>query len=164
MKRILIFEGPDGAGKSTLAAKVAEQIGTRVVHHGPYPEVTDGLDLAKIYRDSMAEPGDVVLDRCWISEKPYGIAFRGGADRLNNGLNRYLDKCAFKFAGYVRVFLCMPSWETVKKNYLARRGKEYLDSLAQLRLVYDYYRNENLSDTLHVRVINPFLIEDLIDD
>src|SRR3546814_15272272 len=39
---ITIFEGPDGAGKSTLAQEYAQLTNARYVHHGPYKQVGDG--------------------------------------------------------------------------------------------------------------------------
>ena len=38
-RELTIFEGPDGAGKTTLAKAYAELTGARYVHFGPLPRV-----------------------------------------------------------------------------------------------------------------------------
>lgn len=167
MRKIIVFEGPDGAGKSTLAKKVAEALDATVIHHGPYPEVTDGLDLARIYRDSMAGPESVVLDRCWISERPYGMFYRNRF-RISSQLAMYLEDCA-EDSGEAHVYLCLPPWGRVRDNFLARKGAEYLDSLEQLGKVYGwYYRMGKNVSHLDVTVIDPFdgrdHVREIIDD
>lgn len=153
MRRLVIFEGPDGAGKTTLARAVRDALGDAVLtHHGPYPEVAYGDELAELYMRSVSGTRDVVLDRCWVSEAPYGLAFRGGWDRLGRGWRGALDRCA---AGG-RVYLCLPPWERVLTNW-SRGADEYLDRQAQLASVYRWYHDHRYDMTsLPVTVIDPF--------
>ncbi|MCX5124583.1 hypothetical protein [Streptomyces sp. NBC_00347] len=72
--RTLVLEGCDGAGKSTLAAHLADQHGFTVVHS---PRTPDSLDLITHYRELLALPGRLILDRCFISELVYGPFYRG---------------------------------------------------------------------------------------
>ncbi|MEU1015529.1 hypothetical protein [Streptomyces sp. NPDC005898] len=53
--RTLVLEGCDGAGKSTLAAHLADQHGFTVVHS---PRTPDSLDLIARYRERLREPAD----------------------------------------------------------------------------------------------------------
>jgi hypothetical protein len=172
--KVLIFEGPDGAGKSTLAEAVAARLDYAVVHHGPYPEVTEGADLFDRYLDSMmpAIRGrcGVVLDRCWISEIPYGLAFRDGRDRLGTTLRARLEALAWVVDA--RIVLCLPPWRHVLANFEMRKGKEYLPDAARLRTVYDWYLDKMDADpedvsALPVTTMNPFdgrdHVKELID-
>jgi len=159
-RKVRIFEGPDGAGKTTLARRVAELTGSRYVHHGPYPEIEDGVELAATYLASASGPGDVVLDRCWISEQPYGAAARAGADRL--GPLAHAIETTLMLAPDVDavVYLCLPQWHRVAENFIVRRCAdtehgEYLRLMDQLWSVYDSYDTEDLTSLRCVR-IDPF--------
>lgn len=138
-KRVTIFEGPDGSGKSTAAKQYATLVGARYVHLGPLPNVTDGL--ARLYAESMLPAvlgyQEVVMDRCWMSEEPYGDAYRGGANRLNPADVRMLERLALRCQPVV--VLCNPGIEVVKANWESRKGEEYLKDVAQLEQVASAY-------------------------
>jgi hypothetical protein len=151
--RLVIFEGPDGAGKTTLAKKLAEDIGAHYVHLGPFPRVGEGL--ARLYVEAMMPAllghSAVVMDRCWMSEVPYGRAYRNGVDRIEIR-SRILERLAWRCQ--TTVVACVPPWERIRDNFIARKGDEYLDHVSQLQLVYDYYANENFT-SLPVVWTNP---------
>lgn len=140
--RLTIFEGPDGAGKTTAAQAYAEKTGARYVHLASLPRVNKGL--ARIYVEAMLPAllgyQGVVLDRCWLSEMPYGVAFRAGADRLTLASRRMLERLALRCGAVV--VRCQPPWEVVKANYLARKHLEMLENDQQLKQVYDLYRRQ----------------------
>ena len=65
----LILEGPDCAGKSTMAKELAERLGLDIIkstYHGP--------KYKSAYVKHL-ECHDVVIDRCWISEVIYSKYF-----------------------------------------------------------------------------------------
>ena len=65
----LILEGPDCAGKSTMAKELAERLGLDIIKSTYYgPKTIDA------YRERL-ECHDVVIDRCWISEVIYSKYF-----------------------------------------------------------------------------------------
>lgn len=138
-KRLTIFEGPDGAGKTTAAKRYAELSGARYVHFGPMKNVKDGL--ARIYVEGMLPAllgyQDVVFDRCWLSEAPYGQAFRDGANRIGRVYERMLERIAMRCGAVV--VRCLPEWPTVRENFLRRSRDEYLKNEEQLLHVWDYY-------------------------
>jgi thymidylate kinase len=161
-RKIIIMEGPDGAGKTTLARKIVAMLpGCFFHHHGPYPNIQGGLH--HVYAQTMAPAVlnrcDVVLDRCWISEKPYGVAFRGGADRITPDQVDMLETMAARCR--TTVIICLPPWETVQTNFIERKGagQEYLAGVQQLHVVYEWYRTKaalaNIT-ALHSVVIDPF--------
>ncbi|WP_327359544.1 hypothetical protein [Streptomyces sp. NBC_01304] len=72
--RTVVIEGCDGVGKSTLAQLLVTQHGFDAVHS---PRTPDHQDLMSRYRDLLARPGRLVLDRCFVSELVYGPLYRG---------------------------------------------------------------------------------------
>lgn len=140
--KLTIFEGPDGSGKSTAAKAFAEATGARYVHFAALPHVNAGL--ARLYVEAMLPAllgyQDVVFDRCWLSETPYGMAFREGADRLGNASRRMLERLAMRCGAVV--VKCDPGWEAIQRSYRARKHLELLDNVEQLALVHHLYRSE----------------------
>lgn len=70
---LIIIEGPDKAGKTTLAKQIEERLGYRYVHFG-----APGKDPAQDYADfllNLKEP--TVCDRFLYGEKVYGPMLRG---------------------------------------------------------------------------------------
>lgn len=146
-KPVIIFEGPDGGGKTTLAKGLCMKLGYRYVHFGPLKTVTHGV--ARMYVEAMLPAllgyQGVVMDRAWLSEIPYGQVFRGGLDRLGDAQRAMLDRIALRCGAIV--IKCMPPWERVEANYKARKAQEMLDNVDQLKQVYDTYADYNLTDT-----------------
>jgi hypothetical protein len=144
-KKVTIFEGPDGSGKTTTAKVYAQTTGARYVHCGPEPQVSRGL--ARLYAETMMPAvlgyQDVVLDRCWLSEMPYGQAYREGRDRLTQADRRMLERLAYRCGA--AVVLCLPKWDVVKANFMSRKHLEMLKDDTQLRRVYDLYKSQGTS-------------------
>lgn len=144
-KQVTIFEGPDGGGKSTLAQRFAAETKARYVHFHNLPDV--GEDLPRFYVEAMLPAllgyQDVVLDRCWLSEKPYGDAYRSGNLRFGQATSRMLDRLAMRCGA--AVVLCLPDLTTCLKHFNSRRGVEMLDDEAQLTRVYHTYSEETLT-------------------
>jgi hypothetical protein len=142
-KHLTIFEGPDGSGKTTTALAYAKATGALYVHFDALPNVRG--NLARMYVEAMIPAllgyQDVVFDRSWFSEIPYGRAFRGGDDRVGASSLRMLNRIAMKCGALV--IHCRPEFEVCAENFNSRRGVEMLDSVAQLRVVYDSYGETN---------------------
>ncbi len=140
-KTLTIFEGPDGGGKSTLAKKFAERRGARYVHFGA---MLDVHSLDRMYVEAMLPAllgyQDVVFDRSWLSEEPYGNAYRGGRSRLIQSQIMVLERLAMKCGAVV--VRCQPPWEIVKNNFINADREEYLDNVSQLREVFELYVNQ----------------------
>jgi len=123
-KRLTIFEGCDGSGKSTAAAKFAEEHGAKLVHFPALPRVTN--NLARMYVEAMLPAllgyQDVVFDRCWLSEEPYGTAFREGQDRLGVVSVRMLERLAFRcgLLWFVVIPVGKPRWPATKPVSILR--------------------------------------------
>ena len=76
---VVVLEGCDGTGKTTLATALAVRHGYTVMHFGRTP---GKVDLAARYRSVLSRPGRIVLDRSFISELVYG-PLRHGRSRLS---------------------------------------------------------------------------------
>jgi len=75
---VIVLEGCDGTGKTTLANALATRHRYAVVHSGRTP---DDVDLVARYRSILAFHGKIVLDRSFISELVYG-PLQHGRSRL----------------------------------------------------------------------------------
>jgi len=138
-RNLTIFEGCDGGGKSTAAKIFAEMTDAHYVHFPAMPRVAQGL--SRMYVEAMMPAlmgyQDVVFDRCWLSEAPYGTVFREGGDRVGVAGNMMLERLAMRCGGVV--VMCDPGWEATRASYIKRRHLEMLDSTAQLEAVYNTY-------------------------
>ena len=139
LKTITIFEGPDGAGKTTVAMKYARSIGAQYVHFPVLDKVTD--NLARIYAEAMLPAvlgyNNVVLDRCWISEMHYGMHYRNNFYRLSVESRRMLERIALASRGVL--VMCLPRFNTVLRNFESRRDLELLPSSEHLAKIYNSY-------------------------
>ncbi len=138
-KKLTIFEGPDGSGKTTTARSYAEITGARYVHFPSLPNVSSGLP--RLYVEAMIPAllgyQDVVFDRCWLSEIPYGKAFRNESYRFGLETNRMLERLSMRCGAVV--VKCLPSYENVLSTFESRKDFEMLDNTNQLKSVYDSY-------------------------
>lgn len=151
---ITIFEGCDGAGKTTVAKAYADLVGARYVHFGPSKGVHN---LSDIYIDAMVESiydskVHLVFDRSWLSEEPYGQVYRNGLDRLGTETVCGLNTLAELQRG-VLVY-CKPPLSNVIRSFKSRPEDEMLDTLDQLTDVYELYdvtidKASNTIDTLY---------------
>ena len=141
-RQLTIVEGPDGSGKSTFARAYAVKTQAHYVHFGPLLKMSQ--QLPRMYVEAMRPAlmgwTDVVFDRSWLSESPYGTVYRGGDDRVGPIAQRMLERLAMRCETVV--IKCLPPWETVKKNFLSRRSDEYLDDTRQLKEVYTLYQKQ----------------------
>jgi len=141
-RNLTIVEGPDGAGKSTLVRTFAEATGAYVVHLGPFRDVSEGLE--RLYTEAMLPAvlghADVILDRSWLSERPYGAVFRKGVDRLGPAAVRSLERLALRCRTVV--VRALPPKQEVINNFVRRKNGEMLDNVAQIEAIYDLYCDE----------------------
>ena len=136
---LLLVDGPDGAGKSTLIRQLEELYpGLSTSHHGPYKGAS-GRELASAVMSSMrpAFAGNpTAIDRCWISEPIYANIFRKQESRLTGPLVRMLERAALSCSGII--ILCLPPFWKCQEAFLSGR-EEMMSSVEDLRRVYDSY-------------------------
>jgi thymidylate kinase len=130
---VVVLEGCDGTGKTTIASALAERHGYAVLHSDRPP---GQLDLAAQYRSILALPGKIALDRSFISELVYG-PFKYGQSRLSAPDAAEL---AFRVAdrGGVLVHLT-GSPDVIAARLRARDG--YAPALERISALVEAYRD-----------------------
>lgn len=77
MKGLIVIEGGDGAGKSTLARAILEKTKGRSLHLSIHANIWKWHLVALRRAVRLADEAVVVVDRHWPSEAVYGQVFRG---------------------------------------------------------------------------------------
>lgn len=113
----IIIEGPDGAGKSTLAKSLADALDMNILKM-----TANGDQSAQEYLQKLACDG-VIIDRCWVSEQVYSDLF-GRKPRIDNDDAEALTE----FCGLtgVPIIVLLPPLHIVIGR-LNERGDEYAD-------------------------------------
>lgn len=121
-----VLEGPDGAGKTTLA----DVLGTSW-HHGYYsdPRVMLSESVKSMISDSVS------VDRTYYSELIYSPIYHKTPQRYANR-TRMLDRMILSTGRALVV--CLPDYETCYKAWSSGR-EEMVTDAAQFKAIYDAY-------------------------
>lgn len=152
---IIILEGPDGAGKTTLSEALRQHFQqdrmTQIVKHGPFKGLV-AEELCKTYFRAMSQAltynDHVIMDRCWLSEPIYGTVYRKGANRVDIPRKRMLERVALSRGGVV--VHCQPDFTLCVNTFVDRQDHEYLDTVTQLSAVYNEYETLKYQTSLPV--------------
>lgn len=139
-KQLTILEGPDGAGKSTMAAQLCAEAAepTFAFHHGPGFEEEC---LAEAYLPALAYAllgeGHVVMDRAWLSDHLYAPHTHPTEPqgRLTPAQRRQLERIALTLPTVLAVAL--PPFAVCCEAFASR--EELLTHEDQLRVVWEGY-------------------------
>lgn len=113
----IIIEGPDGAGKSTLAKSLAGALDMNILKM-----TANGGQSMPEYVQKLKCDG-IIIDRCWVSEQVYSDLF-GREPRIDNDDAEALTE----FCGLtgVPIIVLLPPLHIVIGR-LNERGDEYAD-------------------------------------
>lgn len=130
---IILFEGPDGGGKTTLIR--TEFRDYREKHFGAFREPeTAYRTYNRFLRDVAC---DVAIDRMHISELVYGPIMRDKPLLIeeHKKLERRLS------ALDVKLVMCLPPYDVALDNWYFRnqKGKEYVKNEDKYKRIYDAF-------------------------
>lgn len=132
---IIILEGPDGGGKTTLARQIQEKFQNVEYHHeGPPPKDIHIVEHLGAVLDRYRGK-NVVIDRFALGERVYGPVVRGFDQLGDEGWK--LIKRLINATGAMEV-LCMPSYEVCHKAWSSGR-EEMFKKEEQFKLFYTRY-------------------------
>lgn len=144
IKGVILLEGPDGTGKSTLADFLVNKFDGHYVHRtwrrgmDVWDHHTEALQIA----NERAHQQLVVIDRLWPSEAIYGNVFRKESDYKHN--SRAMDRVLLRMAAiYV---LCVPSDPDYVRAVHKRKAGEGLEMYTNIDQVIDRYQHWTFGD------------------
>lgn len=73
---IIIIEGPDGSGKTSLANQLSRQTGYPIIHRSSPKTEEEKKQMLAEYLLTIKSNKNVIFDRCWYSEMVYGPVMR----------------------------------------------------------------------------------------
>lgn len=150
---IVVLDGPDGTGKTTLAKRLLELRPGKYLHQGYkfkdniFLYHTGALRLATLWSNDNL----VILDRLWLSECLYARAFRGGTPWPHEG--RFIERVLLKHAAMTVV--CLPNENHVVEfdRLKSKRREEFTETLTVDKLFSDTYGGR------HVRLARDYAEE-----
>lgn len=119
---IIILEGPDGSGKTTLANKLQKQTGYMLLHRSQPKTEEEKARMMDEYMQVIKAGKNCIMDRCWYSEMVYGPVMRD-ASVIGYPQMYALEKQLARVGGLV--IYCTGSLQTLWKRCLAR-GEDYV--------------------------------------
>lgn len=140
-KPLIVVEGPDGAGKSTLAHAICEQFGVPYYHHNGPKQIGDEGALA-YYTGVICDLRNTggVMDRLGLTEYVYGKVMRGSSRIAVSQLHQ-LHELLAAFGG--KQIVCMPTLAVCKETWAARvqEGKEMFTDADRFETLHGIYSN-----------------------
>jgi len=73
---IIMLEGPDGSGKTTLAKRLSKQTGYKVIRSVRPETDEEKTQMMNQYMRTIRTRKNIIFDRCWYSEMVYGLVMR----------------------------------------------------------------------------------------
>ena len=145
--KLIILEGADCVGKTTLANSIVEKYGAKYIHNTYYK----GMDVKKEHIGSLLkacklidEGHSVVIDRFWITEQVYSSVYRDGPE-----YQEAIPLIELTLAIYsAKTILCIPSNTqyviSLHKKLQEEREEMYSDISKVVSLYEDlWYGREN---------------------
>ena len=137
MSKIIIIDGPDGAGKTTLMKKLLEQFPEAAFVHFGVP--ADYTKQYAVYADTILniKADVVIMDRSWYSDRVYGPIMRN-REEMTLMQSQTLDRIV-QLNGGGMVIYCTAPIEVLWQRCQAR-GETYIENIEQLdniRMAYE---------------------------
>lgn len=120
---IIIIEGPDGSGKTTLANKIKDQTGYMLLHRSHKTD-TEATSLFDEYAQVIRAGKNCIMDRGWYSELVYGPVMRDKSIITYPQMYE-LERLLAKNGALI--IYCTAPEQTLWKRCL-KRGEDYVTS------------------------------------
>ena len=137
---IVIVEGPDGAGKTTLIDQLEQGSRDAIYHHfGAPANDEEAFNYYKKYAEAInnCRPEALnIFDRSWYSDMVYGPVMRGRHEMTQEHADMLAAMVVANSGGMV-IYCTAPV-----KNLWARcraRGEEYVTEYEQLKAIAERY-------------------------
>jgi hypothetical protein len=142
---VIILEGPDGSGKTSLARRLEKEWGMIYSHEGPPPDNKDDSRLdyyAVTLIRALRRKQPTVFDRFHLGELVYGPVARS-SDRLGYGGMRLMRRLCF--ANHVLIKICQPPYDVALENWRRKlaAGDDYVRD--ERKFFDTYYRFKALT-------------------
>lgn len=140
VKGIVVLEGTDCSGKSTLAKEICKQFGGSIIHHTWNEELEKNYDkymfnsFIEIIGRSKHEL--VIVDRAWISEYLYAKVYRNGTKW--HGIQQMLSG-ALKNNNALNIYCRVKDYEAHDERFKEskEKGKELYDDVTKVTREYN---------------------------
>jgi thymidylate kinase len=136
MKGIIVIDGCDGTGKTTLAKAICDKHDGVYIHNTyRWPSKMPLYHTAALHRAlKIARTRLVVIDRLWMSEAIYAEVYRNGSPWPNMG--RMIDRIIRKVGG-MYILAQSPQGHKEKFEQLKTERKEMYDNVDPVRKRFD---------------------------
>ena len=136
MKGLIVIDGCDGTGKTTLAEALCKKFDGHYLHNTyRWPTKMPLYHTASLHHAlKLAKHKLVVIDRLWMSEAIYADVYRGGSPWPHMG--RTIDRIVRRFGG-MYILTQSPEGHREKFNQLKAERREMYDDVDQVRIRYD---------------------------
>jgi thymidylate kinase len=119
---IIILEGPDGSGKTTLAQQISRQTGYLLLHRSQPKSEEDKKRMMDEYIQVIKANKNCIMDRSWYSEMVYGPVMRD--DSVITYPQMYELERMLSKNGALLIYCTAP--ESVLWKRCLRRGEDYI--------------------------------------
>lgn len=127
----IILEGPDCAGKTSLAKKLKKELGINCKYIHLDSNAKESEYICVLDPEKHPSIKHKIIDRHWPSELVYGHVFRNGP-RIN--IDKIVNYAKKQNVIYI---LCLPPKAEVSKNFHSRIESEQYNTVSK---VYDFYK------------------------
>lgn len=134
---IIVIEGADGSGKTTLAEQLSKQTKYPIIHKSNPKSEMEKLAQMGEYLQLVRSSKNFIFDRCWYSEMAYGPVFRDKS-YISYPQMYELEKQLAK-AGAIIIYCSGPKaalWMRCQK-----RGEEFVTARTDFEKVWDNFED-----------------------
>ncbi len=141
---VYLIEGPDGAGKTSLASQLINILGTSTyVHRTNKTDAMSNNELLNYYAELLrSSTKDLVVDRCWVSTYIYGRVLKNRDEPFPLEMVYELEQMSRR-RGAMYIFATAPT-QTLVKRCLARGDNLFEDPaiFGAISTMYNWFFNE----------------------